>query len=53
MERLLYRSTSAIDIQAELRQRALLAEVEHRRVDPLPARRTGFLGLPLFLRRRR
>ncbi|MGI8930586.1 MAG: hypothetical protein ACR2F5_04680 [Candidatus Limnocylindria bacterium] len=52
MERLRYRSTSTTDLLVELRQRALLDEVGQRRHDPLPPRRTTFLGLP-FLRRRR
>ena len=42
MERLRFRSTGAIGIEVELRERALLAEVERRRVDPItrPVRAT-------------
>lgn len=52
MERLRFRSTSIVDIQAELRERALLAEVERRRLDPAPrASRPSVLRM-LFGRRR-
>lgn len=53
MERLRYRSTSTIDIQAELRERALLAEVQRVRTDPLPPRRSTLLDILLLGRRRR
>ena len=55
MERLRFRSTSSIDLMAELHQRDLLAEAsrvgEQRRT---PARRRdGRFGLPIFGRRRK
>jgi hypothetical protein len=50
MERLRYRSTSLVDLQAEMRQREFLAEADRPRLPRLP-RRTGrrrtFLGLPI------
>lgn len=53
MERLYYRSTSLTDLQAELRQRELLAAATPKRPASLaPPRVRGFLGLPLFRRRR-
>lgn len=53
MERLRYRSTSLVDLQAEVRQRELLAEADRARL-PRPAdRRWTFLGLPIPGRRPR
>jgi hypothetical protein len=48
MERLRYRSTSLVDIQAELRQQELLAEAERARSPRTdrPRRHTILLGLP-------
>ena len=47
MERLRFRSTSVVDLQAELRERELLASMEcrHRALESHP-RRT-ILGLPI------
>ena len=54
MERLRFRSTSAIDLMAELHQDELLAEArrlsDERR---LPVRTRGGIGLRLFGRRAR
>lgn len=49
MERLVYRSTSITDLQAELRQQDLRSEAERRRLVAAraPRRRTSFLGLSL------
>lgn len=54
MERFLYRSTTALGIQAEMHQRQLLAEAESRRVAPRPAA-VWILGiaLPPLLRSRK
>ena len=54
MERLRYRSTSVIDLMAEIHQRELLAEARRLSVERrLPARtRAGRIGLRLFGRRR-
>lgn len=53
MERLRYRSTSLVDLQAEMRQRELLAEVERPRTPRVerPPRRRAPFGLPLLGRR--
>ena len=53
MERLHFRSTSLIDIQAELRQLDLLREAEARRraPHPDPLSRTGVHGLRILGRR--
>jgi hypothetical protein len=53
MERLRYRSTSLVDLQAEMRQRDFLAEVERPRLPRPTGRRATFLGLPRFGRRPR
>ncbi|HVM25960.1 MAG TPA: hypothetical protein VM253_11240 [Candidatus Limnocylindrales bacterium] len=51
MERLYYRSTSIVDLQAELRERELLAASRHRAAGSRDgARRVTFLGS--LLRRR-
>jgi hypothetical protein len=52
MERLRYRATSVIDLQAELRERALLDDVDRRRIEPVVRpTRSGILRM-LFGRRR-
>jgi hypothetical protein len=51
MERLRYRSTSLVDLQAELHQRDLLAEAERIHRSQPSGRRRTFLGLPLPARR--
>jgi hypothetical protein len=53
MERLRYRSTSLVDIQAELRERELLAEAERARAPRVdrPRRPAMLFGLPLVGRR--
>jgi hypothetical protein len=55
MERLRYRSTSLVDLQAEMRQRQFLAETERARPPQRTAggRRRTFLGLPIPGRRPR
>jgi hypothetical protein len=53
MERLRFRSTSITDLQVELRERELLASVDHRRRAPERRHRAGPFGLPLAWRRRR
>ena len=53
MERLRYRSTSLVDLQAEMRQREFLAEADRPRLPRLTARRQTFLGLPIPGRRPR
>ncbi len=53
MERRHFRSTSLVDIQAELRERELLREVQarHRAPRPHPLARTGWSGLSILGRR--
>jgi hypothetical protein len=53
MERLTFRSTSHVDILAELRQRDLLREARARQraQQPPPLGRTGWQGLRIFGRR--
>jgi hypothetical protein len=53
MERLHFRSTSLIDIQAELRERDLLREARARRRarSDHPIERTGTFGLSILGRR--
>ncbi|MGZ8563602.1 MAG: hypothetical protein ACXWWU_08285 [Candidatus Limnocylindria bacterium] len=53
MERLRYRSTSLVDLQAEMRQRQLLAEADRPRLPRRTGRRRTFLGLPIPGRRPR
>ena len=53
MERLRYRSISLVDLQAELRQRELLAEANRPRIPRPTGRRRTFLGLPIPGRRPR
>lgn len=53
MERLRYRSTSLVDLQAEMRQRDYLAEAERSRLPRRTGRRRTFLGLPIPGRRPR
>jgi hypothetical protein len=53
MERLRYRSTSLVDLQAEMRQREFLAEAERRHQPRPTARRRTFLGIPMPGRRPR
>jgi hypothetical protein len=53
MERLRFRSTSITDLQAELRERELLASVDHRRRAPARRHPAGVFGLPLAWHRRR
>lgn len=53
MERLRYRSTSLVGLQAEMRQREFLAEADRPRVPSPTARRHTFLGLPIPGRRPR
>lgn len=52
MERLHYRSTSMVDLQAEMHERELLrdARAAHDRV-PAPRRRSAPMGLTLLRRR--
>lgn len=53
MERLHYRATSLVDIQAELHERDLLREARARRraSQPDPLGRTGWAGLSVLVRR--
>ena len=53
MERIHFRSTSLLDIQAELRERDLLREADARKraPQPHPLGRTGSFGLSLMARR--
>ncbi len=53
MERKHFRSTSLVDIQAELRERDLLREVDARRraPQPHPLTRSGWAGLSILGRR--
>lgn len=51
MERLRYRSTSLADLQAELRERDLLAEAERARRAPASRQRRTIFGLPIRRRR--
>jgi hypothetical protein len=53
MERLRYRSTSLVDLQAEMRQRELLVEADRPRLPRRTERRRTFLGLPIPGRRPR
>ena len=55
MERLRFRSTSAVDLMAELHQRDLLDEARrHDQQERAPVRRrAGPFGLRIFWRRRR
>jgi hypothetical protein len=53
MERLRYRSTSLVDLQAEVRQRELLAEAQRRHQPRPTARGRTFLGIPMPARRPR
>lgn len=53
MERLRLRSTSLLDLQAELRQQELLDEVRPRHGPMLPPRRRRFFRLLLGPRPRR
>ena len=53
MERLHFRATSLVDIQAELHERDLLrdAQVRHRAARPHPLTRAGWAGLSILGRR--
>lgn len=51
MERLRFRSTSIVDLQAELHQRELLEEAECRHRVPASRARRGLLGLGIGWRR--
>jgi len=52
MERLHFRSTSMVDIQAELHERELLREARAAHdCAPSPRRRSAPMGLTLFRRR--
>jgi hypothetical protein len=53
MERIHFRSTSLIDLMAELRERDLLREARARRraARPSPLARTGWAGLTILGRR--
>ena len=53
MERLRYRSTSLLDLLAEMRQHHLLAEADEPRLPRRTGRRRTFLGLPIPGRRPR
>lgn len=53
MERLRFRSTSLVDLQAELRERDLLASTERPNRSPVSRRRRLVLGLPAAWRRDR
>jgi hypothetical protein len=53
MERLRYRATSLVDLQAEMRQRDFLREAERPRLPRPTGRRWTFLGLPMPGRRPR
>jgi hypothetical protein len=53
MERLRYRSTSLVDLLAEMRQRGLLSEANRPYVPRPSGRRRTFLGLPIPGRRPR
>lgn len=53
MERLRYRSTSLVDLQAEMRQRGFQAEVDRPRLPRRTERRRTILGLPIPGRRPR
>lgn len=53
MERLRYRSTSLVDLQAEMRQRELQAEADRPRLPRRTERRRTFFGLPIPGRRPR
>ncbi|HUF07009.1 MAG TPA: hypothetical protein VMP86_06435 [Candidatus Binatia bacterium] len=53
MERLRYRSTSLVDLQAEMRQREFLSEADRPRLPRRTSRRRTFLGLPIPGRRPR
>ena len=51
MERLWYRSTSLVNLQAEMRRRELLAAADRARPPRRTGRRRTFLGLPIPGRR--
>ena len=53
MERLRYRSTSLVDLQAEMRQREFIAEADRPRLPRRTGRWRTFLGLPIPDRRPR
>ena len=53
MERLRFRSTSITDLQAELRERELLASIDDRRRAPERRHRARAFGLSLAWRGRR
>jgi hypothetical protein len=53
MERLRYRSTSLADLQAELRERDLVASTRPRRSAPVVRHRRTVFGRALAWRRRR
>jgi len=53
MERLRYRSTSLADLQAELRERDLVASARPRRSAPVVRHRRTVFGRALAWRRRR